>query len=329
MGQGPRARRGVSESSITPPLFTVKVLAEWAKGILTADGWIQEKPCRVTIDTRASATVDRPDIVAGLPYVLQTASGETMPVVKEAHVELTMGRRTLRSWVFVADIKGDFILGLDILRAYEASVDIGRRVLRLGRDEVPVRETPTESVSKRTRPIENRRNWRPVCWQCGRPGHLWRGCPRGPAKEAVDRSDWRRDCATDEKERLDACEAAWERQIEELKAKVAELGAALERKTEATTEAPKEEGSEAECQRRVTCRRVRIVAAATPDHRERAALRREQLTSNQVGARQNRRIDSTGVTEGDRVRPYRPARKRKVTKRRPDRQRGPRGPVPP
>jgi hypothetical protein len=67
-----------------------------------------------------------------------------MPVVKEAHVELTMGRRTLRSWLFVADIKDDFILGLDILLAHDASVDIGRRVLRLGQDEMPVRQTPTE-----------------------------------------------------------------------------------------------------------------------------------------------------------------------------------------
>jgi hypothetical protein len=102
-------------------------------------------------------------------------SGETMPVVKEAHVELTMGQRTLRSWVFVADIKDDFILGLDILRANDASVDIGRRVLRLGQDEVPVREAPTPSELKRARPTENRRNWRPGCWQCGRTGHLCRG----------------------------------------------------------------------------------------------------------------------------------------------------------
>jgi predicted RNase H-like nuclease (RuvC/YqgF family) len=134
---------------------------------------------------------------------------------------------------------------------------------------------------------------------------------------------------SDEKQRLDACVAALERQIEELKVNVAELEAAPERKAEATTEALKEEDSEAECQRRVTCQRVRIVAAAAPDDRERAALRRGQLASNQVGARQNRRIDSTGVTEGDRVRPYRPARKRKVTKHRPDRQRGPPGPVSP
>jgi hypothetical protein len=120
-----------------------------------------------------------------------------------------------------------------------------------------------------------------------------------------------------------------ERQNEELKAKVAELEAALERKAEATTEALKEEGSEAEYQRRVTCRRMRIVAAADPDDRERVALRRGQLTSNQVEARQNRGIDSTRVTEGDRVRQYRSARKRKVAKYRPDRQRGPPGPGPP
>jgi hypothetical protein len=37
--------------------------------------------------------------------------------MKEAHVELTVGQRTQKSWVFVAYIKDDFILGLDILRA--------------------------------------------------------------------------------------------------------------------------------------------------------------------------------------------------------------------
>jgi hypothetical protein len=107
------------------------------------------------------------------------------------------------------------------------------------------------------------------------------------------------------------------RHNEELKARVAELEAALERKAEAMTEALKEEGNEAECQRRVTCRRVRMVAVAAPDDRERAAPRRGQLTRDRVEARQNRLIDSTGVTVGDNVRPYRPDRKRKVTKASP------------
>jgi hypothetical protein len=70
---------------------------------------------------------------------------------------------------------------------------------------------------------------------------------------------------------------------------LAEVESALKRKTEATTEAPEEEGSEAECQRRVTCHRVQMVAAADPDDRGRVALRRGHLTSSQVEARQNLR----------------------------------------
>jgi peptidoglycan hydrolase CwlO-like protein len=99
---------------------------------------------------------------------------------------------------------------------------------------------------------------------------------------------------SDEKQRLDACEAALEKQIKELETKVAELEVALEEKAEATTEALEEEGSEAECQRRVTCRRVRMVAAAVPDDREHAGLRREQLASDRMKARQKRLITPTG-----------------------------------
>jgi hypothetical protein len=53
----------------------------------------------VTNNTGASVTIARPDMVVGQPerkpsraYVLQTASGETIPVLKEALVELSLGR---------------------------------------------------------------------------------------------------------------------------------------------------------------------------------------------------------------------------------------------
>jgi hypothetical protein len=64
-------------------------------------------------------------------YVLKIASGETIPVVKEALVELTLGRRALSIWVFVTEITDELILGLDVLRAYNASLDLGRHLLRL------------------------------------------------------------------------------------------------------------------------------------------------------------------------------------------------------
>jgi hypothetical protein len=77
-----------------------------------------------------------PERKPSLPYVLQTASGETIPVMKEAHVELTPGRCTLRTWELVADITDEFIPGLDMLQAYDASVDVERHMLRMGREEV-------------------------------------------------------------------------------------------------------------------------------------------------------------------------------------------------
>jgi hypothetical protein len=50
-------------------------------------------------------------------------SEETISVLKEALGELTLGRSALMIWVFVAEITDEFILGLDVLRAYDASVD--------------------------------------------------------------------------------------------------------------------------------------------------------------------------------------------------------------
>jgi hypothetical protein len=40
--------------------------------------------------------------------------------------------------VFIANITDELILGLDILRAYDASVDIGLQTLRLADEEVPL-----------------------------------------------------------------------------------------------------------------------------------------------------------------------------------------------
>jgi uncharacterized protein YacL (UPF0231 family) len=64
------------------------------------------------------------------------ASGETIPIVKEALVEVTLGRRALRIWVFDAEITDELILELHVLQAYNMVVDLGRQLLRLGQEEV-------------------------------------------------------------------------------------------------------------------------------------------------------------------------------------------------
>jgi hypothetical protein len=45
-------------------------------------------------------------------------------MLREVLLTLTLGRRPLRMWVFVENITDELILGLDILRAYDTSMDI-------------------------------------------------------------------------------------------------------------------------------------------------------------------------------------------------------------
>lgn len=94
------------------------------------------KPCRVTTDTEASLTITRPGTVAGHPerklsqlYVLQMASGETIPVLNEAMVDLTLGWSTVKISVFIAESTEVLILGLDVLQANDTSIDLGHYVL--------------------------------------------------------------------------------------------------------------------------------------------------------------------------------------------------------
>jgi hypothetical protein len=63
-------------------------------------------------------------------------SGEVLPILKEVFITLTLGRRSLKIRVSVADITNKLILGLDVLRAYDACVDIGRQTLLLAEEEI-------------------------------------------------------------------------------------------------------------------------------------------------------------------------------------------------
>jgi hypothetical protein len=91
----------------------------------------------LTIDaTGVSVTVAKTDNTMGLLErdlttlcVLQVASWEIYPILKEALVKLTSGRRPITTWVFVANIT-EFFLGLDVMHDHDASVNWRRRVLQ-------------------------------------------------------------------------------------------------------------------------------------------------------------------------------------------------------
>jgi hypothetical protein len=59
------------------------------------------------------------------------ASGENLPILKEALVELTLGQSP--NLGFSEEIMDKFILGLDVLCAYNAFIDLGYCVLHVTR----------------------------------------------------------------------------------------------------------------------------------------------------------------------------------------------------
>jgi hypothetical protein len=63
-------------------------------------------------------------------------SGESLPFLKEVFLTLTLGQRPLKIRVSVAGITNELVLGLDILRAYDASVDLGPQTMRLAEEEL-------------------------------------------------------------------------------------------------------------------------------------------------------------------------------------------------
>ena len=89
----------------------------------------------MTINTGSSVTIAQPDIVAGQSErrlgracVLPMASGETIPGMK-ALVELTLGWRALRIWLFFTEIKDEYNMELDVLWDYDASMDLEPHLL--------------------------------------------------------------------------------------------------------------------------------------------------------------------------------------------------------
>jgi hypothetical protein len=62
------------------------------------------------------------------------ASGETLPILKEALVELTLGLSPLCVWVLIAEITDELILGLHILLTYDAFMDLACHILWLGQE---------------------------------------------------------------------------------------------------------------------------------------------------------------------------------------------------
>jgi hypothetical protein len=122
---------------IRPPYHAV--VTERADPILFTQSWICDKPWFVTVITGANVTEARSEIPPDGPNGNQTKitlEKPFLPILKENFLTLTLGQDSLKIRVIVANIKNEFILVLDKLRTYRASMDLGRQTLLLAEQEV-------------------------------------------------------------------------------------------------------------------------------------------------------------------------------------------------
>jgi predicted aspartyl protease len=109
----------------------------------------------MTVDTGATLSIVRPDIVeslknlqmTGSDLILKTATGEAARVLGEADVRLELGSVEVIHRVVVADIVDDFILGLDVMNKFGFVLDIKNRMLQTGNEDILL-HLATASIDK-------------------------------------------------------------------------------------------------------------------------------------------------------------------------------------
>ena len=110
---------------------------------MQVEGSVDGKPCRLTVDTGAEKTLVRPDMVAArrLPVAPQRLCGVTGHCVQlrgPVEVRIGVGSAVERLPVYVAELDEPCLLGLDYLTRSKACVDLGRRLVRVRGEEVPL-----------------------------------------------------------------------------------------------------------------------------------------------------------------------------------------------
>ncbi|UYV69258.1 K02A2.6-like [Cordylochernes scorpioides] len=108
----------------------------------------RKNSCDMVIDTEANVTLVRADVFQNLypkpadvrmkPISLQTATGERAKVHHYVLLSIQIGSKIFQHKGYVADIMDECIIGLDVLRQFGLSIDIGRNLLRTSDEDIPL-----------------------------------------------------------------------------------------------------------------------------------------------------------------------------------------------
>ncbi|UYV65014.1 K02A2.6-like [Cordylochernes scorpioides] len=129
---------------------------------LATEGLVNGLPCRMVIDSGANVTLLRVDLAQRMEsisrripvsneLVLQTATGEQAKVHGQVVLKFQIGNNLFSHLGYLADIKDDCLIGLDVLRKFGFSIDFQENVLKIAGEEIPLvcsRSSATNKVLK-------------------------------------------------------------------------------------------------------------------------------------------------------------------------------------
>lgn len=124
------------------PTISISVMQK-KNSNLTACGYINGRKHILTIDTGASQSIIRPDIIKGTvePLTnikLRTATGEPATVYGKIKVELTIGNMSINHVFIVADIVDEVIIGADFMISHGINLNMGQQIMIWRNVEIPL-----------------------------------------------------------------------------------------------------------------------------------------------------------------------------------------------
>ncbi|KAJ8979132.1 hypothetical protein NQ317_016750 [Molorchus minor] len=126
------------------PLSKIKVSRLRNDGTsLVVYGKVCGRDCQMVIDTGSYHTIVKPNILAHCKmkpttnnFILETAGGETLPVIGVHEAEFQLGRTVFRHQVFVANITDDVLMGLELMKKHGFQLNLQERSIKTGQDEI-------------------------------------------------------------------------------------------------------------------------------------------------------------------------------------------------
>ena len=119
---------------------------------------MEEHSCQFTIDTGSNISIIRPDIlpeqqqqtIQPVSQSFRTVTGEKATILGKGDLRVRIGSQEAVHPMWIADIQGECILGLDFLELHGCGLDLRDNVLYLNGDEIPLLKTECSVASAKT-----------------------------------------------------------------------------------------------------------------------------------------------------------------------------------